>query len=246
MTWSSARWAVDRHVAGGWNQHQIDMIKEEAGTMDKIKEEAGTMDKIKNIKKLTDNRFLNMYEMDARDSKGNPMKYYFASRGKEGELKCATKKNFAEGVMVYAVLEEEPDKIVLIRQYRYPIDDYIYEMPAGLVDPMEDVNQTAVREFREETGMDLKVVTSGSESCRRPFYTTIGLTDEAVSIVYGYAGGNATDAFSEDSEDIEIIIADKDMARDILKNGNVAMKCALLLMQFLQSDRENPFGFLEV
>lgn len=203
------------------------------------------MKKIKNIKKLTDNRFLNMYELDARDFKEKPMQYFFASRRKEDELKCITKKNIPDGVMVYAVMENDPDKIVLIRQYRYPIDDYIYEMPAGLVDPLEDMNRTAVREFKEETGMDLKVVESGSECWRRPFYTTIGLTDEAVSIVYGYASGDVSDEFSEDSEDIEVVIADREMVRDILKTENVAMKCALLLMHFLQSDKERPFAFLE-
>ena len=42
---------------------------------------------------------------------------------------------------------------MLIRQYRYPINDYIYEFPAGLVEEGEDFREAASREIFEETGM---------------------------------------------------------------------------------------------
>jgi len=54
------------------------------------------------------------------------------------------------GAVVLGVL---PDgKIILIKQYRYPIDRFIYELPAGKLDPGEDPMVCAVRELEEETG----------------------------------------------------------------------------------------------
>ena len=37
-----------------------------------------------------------------------------------------------EGMAVYAVTEDG-EKLVLVRQYRYPVNDYLYELPAGLI-----------------------------------------------------------------------------------------------------------------
>lgn len=54
------------------------------------------------------------------------------------------------GAVVLGVL---PDKrIILIKQYRYPIDEFIYELPAGKLDPGEDPKICAMRELEEETG----------------------------------------------------------------------------------------------
>ncbi len=54
------------------------------------------------------------------------------------------------GAVVLGVL---PDKrIILIKQYRYPIDKFIYELPAGKLDPAEDPKVCAIRELEEETG----------------------------------------------------------------------------------------------
>lgn len=203
-------------------------------------------ERIKNVKMLTDNPFLNMYELDAVKRNGDAFKYYFASRGRGDEMKIYTHENHPEGVVVYGVYGEKHDKIVLVRQFRYPINDYIYEFPAGLVEKGEDPQMTGVREFKEETGLDFTLYTGGNSVYRRPFYTTVGLTDESVEPVYGFASGTPDTLHQEDTEDIQTVIADKEEVRRILREEKVAMKCALLLMQFLQAKEEEPFGFLNI
>ena len=47
----------------------------------------------------------------------------------------------------------DPDHVVLIRQYRYPIDREVWEVPAGTLDPGETPEQAAVRECHEEIGL---------------------------------------------------------------------------------------------
>lgn len=201
-------------------------------------------DKYIDIKKMTDNPFLNMYDVTARKRTGEVFHYYFASRGEGPDMKCHTRNNHPEGVMIYAVCRQEPEKIVLVKQYRYPINDFVYEMPAGLVDPGESLEKTAVREFFEETGMKLILYEGGEEALRNPFYTTVGLTDESVSILYGYAEGIPNAQNLEASEDMEVVIADKEEAKRILREEKTAMKCAQSLIHFIQSSSEDPFAFL--
>ena len=110
------------------------------------------MNKINDIKKVTDNRFLNLYHMDVNDTKGKRFNYYFVSRNDTENLKINTRKLDPEGNVIYAVTREEKPRLVLIREYRYPLDDYIYALPAGLVDAGETPGEAAAREMLEETG----------------------------------------------------------------------------------------------
>ena len=93
------------------------------------------VNKCMGVEKLTDNRFLNLYHIDARSASGQPFDYYFASRNDADNIKIKTKEVRPEGIVIYPVLKDEPDKVVMIRQYRYPLDAYIYEFPAGCIDP---------------------------------------------------------------------------------------------------------------
>ena len=195
------------------------------------------MGKITNIKKQTDNRFLNIYELDNIHKSGRKGKYFVASRAKDiDSLKITTGKNNPDGVIIYALSGEDKDKVVLIRQYRYPINDYIYEFPAGLVEEGEDYSETAGREIYEETGMRFTPI-SVPDGYNRPFFTTIGMTDESC------ATGEPSHEHQEDSEEIEIILADKDEVRRILKEEKIAIMTAYMLMHFIKD--EEPFGFLK-
>lgn len=202
--------------------------------------------KIIRIEKRTDNPFVNLYDLTARNCQGGIFHYYFASRGEGENLKCVTRENTPEGIMVYAVCREDPQKIVLVKQYRYPLNDFVYEMPAGLIDAGEDPKATAVREFLEETGMKLTLYEGGEAALRNAFYTSVGLTDESVSIFYGYAEGVPSGDHREATEDIEVVLADRREVKRILREEKVAMKCAQSLIHFLQTPAEEPFAFLDL
>ena len=106
------------------------------------------MRRIKEIRQMTQNRFLNMYELSMLSDTGKESTYYVSSRAKEiKDLKISTRENKADGVIIYSIYKDEKDgkeKVVLIRQYRCPIDDYIYEFPAGLVDEGEEDRKSVV------------------------------------------------------------------------------------------------------
>ena len=203
------------------------------------------MKKYTGIQKLSDNKFLNLFHLDALSYSGKKFDYYFVSRRKESKLKLLTKDINSEGVVIYPVLKNEPDKIVLIRQYRYPLDDYLYELPAGLIDEGETPQQSAVREMKEETGLDFTVYTGGNDAYRRPFFMGPGFTDESCNAVFGFAQGEINRDTMEDTETIQVIIVDKMEAARILKEEKVSIRAAYLLMNFINSDKNEPFKFLD-
>lgn len=135
-------------------------------------------------------------------------------------------------------------QVVLIRQYRCPIDDYIYEFPAGLVDEGEDYKTAGERELKEETGLDFEAI-DAPDMYSKPFFTTVGMTDESCGTVYGYASGVPSKAGQEETEEIEIVLADREEVKRILKEERVAIMCAYMLMHFLRAQEGKVFEFIE-
>lgn len=201
-------------------------------------------DHILSVEKKTDNRFLNMYDLQYENKVGGQGIYHIASRGASiEELKLKTHKNKPDGVIIYALYGPKRDKVVMVRQYRFSVDDYVYEFPAGLVDAGETYGQAGARELKEETGLDFTPV-KADEMYSKPLFTTIGMTDESCATVYGYASGEISKEGLEDNEDLEVIIADRKEVRRILKEENVSINCGYLLMHFLCHTTEDPFYFL--
>lgn len=202
------------------------------------------INRVKSIKKQTDNRFLNLYEFEAERRNGKVAPYFVASRiSNPEELKAVTHSNASDGVIIYAVYGENKDKVVLIKQFRYPINDYVYEFPAGLVEAGEDMFDAGVREIYEETGLKFEPKQVNA-AYAKPFFTTVGMTDECCGTVYGYCSGVPSNSHQEDSEDIEIVLADREECKRILKEENVAIMCAYMLMHFIHSKEGDPLDFL--
>ncbi len=68
-------------------------------------------------------------------------------------------------------------RLLLVRQYRYAVDEPVWELPAGRLDPGETPEAGARRELREETGL-----AAGSIESMAFFYTTPGFCDERMHV----------------------------------------------------------------
>jgi ADP-ribose pyrophosphatase len=68
-------------------------------------------------------------------------------------------------------------QVLLIRQYRYAAEGYLYEIPAGRLNPGEAPRDCALRELKEETGC-----TAGQVDHLFTMYTTPGFTDEKIHL----------------------------------------------------------------
>jgi 8-oxo-dGTP pyrophosphatase MutT (NUDIX family) len=58
------------------------------------------------------------------------------------------------------VAVDSSDRVCLVRQYRHGVEDFLWEIPAGKLDPGEPPQVCAVRELKEETGVEAKRWTS--------------------------------------------------------------------------------------
>ena len=79
------------------------------------------------------------------------------------------------GVAAVPVLDN--GKIVLIRQFRYPLGKYIWEIPAGKLDSGQTPRDTIARELEEEIGYTARTLT---EICS--FYSSPGFCDEVIHL----------------------------------------------------------------
>ena len=203
-------------------------------------------ERFKEIKKITNNPFLNYYELSVTNKAGKEHPYYMASRAKDGLIKAQKGEYPSDGILIYGVHqgEDQVDRLVLVRQFRYPIGDYVYELPAGLIDPGESETEAAVREYREETGLTLKPLMV-EEALTKGFYSSAGMTDESVGTAYGYAYGIPSTKELEENEDLSVILADREEVKRILREGKFCSKTGYLMLLFLNSKNGKPFDFLE-
>ncbi|NMB56774.1 NUDIX hydrolase [Candidatus Beckwithbacteria bacterium] len=97
------------------------------------------MFKILKTKKVYETKFITVFEDEIEFPSGQKGIYNFIAR-----------KN---GVAILA--SDSQDRILLLKQYRYPIKDFSWSLPAGSIDDNENLESAAVREFKEETGFEI-------------------------------------------------------------------------------------------
>jgi ADP-ribose pyrophosphatase len=112
-----------------------------------------------------------------------------------------------------------PGEVILIRQYRYTLDRWIWELPAGSLKPGEDPDTAAARECEEEVGL----VPARVERLRS-FYPTPGFCDEEM-VFYRCSDLRPPDATStakkDDDEDLEPRVYTLEAARELVRSGQV-------------------------
>lgn len=131
--------------------------------------------------------------------------------------KCITRENRHPDAAIIVPYHRREQKLVVIREYRVPIGEYQYGFPAGLLDPGEDFTVAAGRELHEETGLDLVKVYRHSPA----IFSSAGITDESIAMVYAEVEGTPSIHKNQDSEDIEIYLMDRQEVRNLLHRNDI-------------------------
>ena len=97
--------------------------------------------------------------------------------GSVGELEMVRHPGASAVVPFLSDPAGEDPQVLLIRQYRYAAEGYLYEIPAGRLNPAEDPRDCALRELKEETGCSAERVDE-----LFMMYTTPGFTDERIHL----------------------------------------------------------------
>lgn len=128
-----------------------------------------------------------------------------------------------------AILPVEGEQCKLIRQYRYAIDSYIFEAPAGTLEAGEDPIDAAGRELIEETGFAAQIIES-----RGFIITTPGYTDEKIFLFEARGLSPSQEYKKDEDEVIEVLdIPLKDLNRMILDCTIVDAKTICLIHRCL-------------
>lgn len=188
--------------------------------------------KVQNIQVLAQTKFLSLYNANYINKGGNKKTWTIATRKSKEVLENQFfngKEDKVDAVVILAYHKEEK-KLVAIRQFRIPLNNYVYELPAGLIDNNDDIISTVKRELKEETGLDLEEVIENK--MRKKLYLSPGMTDESVSLVYCTCSGKVSDENLEEDEDIETTLLSKE---DAIKIINSDERCDIKFFMALQS-----------
>lgn len=129
-----------------------------------------------------------------------------------------------------AILPIQGNRCKLLKQYRYAIDQYIFEAPAGTMEPGEDPQNTAGRELIEETGFTAKTIIP-----KGFIYTTPGYTDEKI-FLFEARGLSPSDEYGKDEDEIIEVndIALSDLNAMIIDGTIVDAKTICLIHRCLE------------
>ena len=181
---------------------------------------------IKKADKLTNLKWLNLFDVAYRDKNGRDRTWQVATRARQP--KCVSNLFTEPDAVVIIPFHTSENKLVITREYRVPLADYEVGFPAGLVDEGESVEQAVRRELKEETGLNLTRVISTSP----PVYSSAGMTDESVAMVYIECNGQPSTAGNAASELIEINFVSPLQAAKLCDNPTLKFDAKAWLVLF--------------
>jgi len=191
--------------------------------------------KVKQLTVLIETKFLSLYDASYENKKGNEKHWIIASRKNYATLskQFFEKKEGVVDAVVIAALHKATSKLVMLKQFRVPLNDYVYELPAGLLDDSEMIEAATTRELKEETGLSLVEINKSKTTSK--VFLSPGMTDESVALVYCTCEGNLSNKYMEEDENIQAILLSQIDAKELLsQNVNMDIKAFMTLTSFVK------------
>ena len=167
-------------------------------------------------------KHISLYEGRYINRAGNEKVYEFVSRKHEISSLEDIQDQRCDGVVI-AAFDEGFSHILLEREFRPAVGDFVYNFPAGLIDPGESASEAGARELREETGLEIVDILDSLS----PAYALSGLSNELsqlmICTVRGEFGGEP-----EENEEIEANWYSKAAVRRLLATAKFSARAQLL------------------
>ena len=172
----------------------------------------------KGLQKGEEGHFITRYDLTYETANGTEKVYEMISRDKD-ITDFASLHDRGPDAVVLIMHSEDGERVLINKEFRLAPGEWVYNFPAGLIDPGEAPEQAAARELREETGLTLVRVTDHiGES-----YSAVGFSNEKNVCVVGVATGEIRESDS-DVEEIEAGWYTKAEIRELLKTARFAAR----------------------
>lgn len=140
------------------------------------------------------------------------------------------------------IVPRTPDnRLVLIKEFRYPVNSWCIAFPAGLIDPGENYEQAVERELREETGYGLHRDAEGKAHVRplsQPSLSSAGMSEESIQVVYVHVENEPTlGAAPESTEYIQVFTVPVNDVPEFLAHNTtpISTRAQLILETFARN-----------
>lgn len=127
-----------------------------------------------------------------------------------------TRREIVEHSDVVAVVAiDDEDNVLLVKQYRKPVEKSLLEIPAGGVEDGESPHECALREMQEETGY-----LPGALKQIGGVYSSPGYCSEYLYL-YLATDLNPSKLSADDDEEIELVKTPVDRVRSLISSGKI-------------------------
>jgi ADP-ribose pyrophosphatase len=179
-------------------------------------------------------KFVSVVAISYEDRRGKVKQWHLVSRGEQP--KCISGRVQHPDATVIVPYHQQENKLVVIKEFRIPVGGYQYGFPAGLLDPEEELSTAAGRELKEETGLNLVRIYRHSPA----IFSSAGITDESIAMVFAEVAGVPDTRLNEDSEDIEVFLMGKDAVEALLQQKEIVFgaRAWLVMDAFARAGKE--------
>jgi len=172
----------------------------------------------KGLEKREEGKFITRYNLEYETVDHKSKTYEMISRS--GKLNgFEDLHNDKPDAVVIIVTDENDEHILVDREFRMAVGEWVYNFPAGLIDPGEVPDESAKRELMEETGLELYEI----DERLGISYSAVGFSNETNVVVIGKARGDFKPSTST-LEEIEPKWYSKSEMRELLKTAKFAAR----------------------
>lgn len=129
---------------------------------------------------------------------------------------------------VLVIVQNDQGEILIEKQYRWGVDDFVYELPAGWINESEDSVDAAKREVVEETGYIVRDVVKLGKIYPQPGFCTMHAIIFKAEIE---SQKTATPEFDEEDTEMEFMSLEK--IKSLVKDGTIRDMGLIAALSFL-------------
>lgn len=185
--------------------------------------------KLLSISKVRDGKYLKNYELTYINKAGHEKKYEIVSRGEISGPDAIGQRTSGVSIVAY-----HEDKMLLLREFRMGVNQFVYNLCAGMINEGESLEECIQRELYEETGLNVQKI----RCILPPSYAAVAFSDVKTQIAFVDVEGSFEDHTSE-NEQITANFYTKEQVRELLETEEFSSRAQIAAYFFTVSGNIN-------